>query len=68
MPFKTNATNHDPKQSNAQLVIADFKGLAPSQDPHSQDPALAAIQVNCYAVHPGQLTARKGMQLVTFAT
>lgn len=68
MPYKTNAENRDPKQSNSRLAITDFKGMSPSQDPHGLDPALSAFQVNCYAVHPGQLTVRRGMKLVTFLT
>lgn len=68
MPIKTNADNRDPKQSNTRLVIADFKGMAPSQDPHALDPALSAYQVNCYAIHPGQLTVRRGLKLLQFLT
>jgi hypothetical protein len=68
MPIKTNADNRDPKQSNSRLTITDFKGMAPSQDPHDLDPSLSAFQVNCFAIYPGQLTARKGLKLVQFLT
>lgn len=68
MPIKTNAQNKDPKQSNNRVEITDFKGMGASQDPHGGDPAISAFQVNCYALHPGQLTVRAGMKLVTFLT
>ncbi len=68
MPIKTNASNRDPKQADSRLEITDFKGMAPSQNPHGGDPSLSAFQVNCFALRPGQLTARKGMKLITFLT
>jgi hypothetical protein len=68
MPYKPNYENKDAKTANARLVIAEFKGMAPSQDPHQGDPALSAIQVNCYALHPGQLRVRQGIKPVQFLT
>lgn len=68
MPIKTNAQNRDPKQSNGRMAITEWKGMGPSQDPHGGDPAVSAFQVNCHALHPGQLTVRAGMKLVTFLT
>lgn len=68
MPIKTNADNRDPKQSDGRLVISDFRGMAPSQDPHDIDPSLSAYQVNCFALYPGQLRVRRGIKLVTFST
>lgn len=68
MPRNNNTNNKDPFESNARLVIADFKGMAPSQDPHQGDPALSAVQINCYALHPGQLRVRQGIKPVQFTT
>jgi len=68
MPAKTYRQNQDPKQSDEAVVIKEFSGMAPSQDPHDGDPDLSAIQINCYSLHPGELRCRQGMRLVTFTT
>ena len=68
MPLKPNYDNKDAKTADARLVIKEFKGMAPSQDPHDIDPSLSAYQVNCFAMHPGQLRARQGIKLVQFQT
>lgn len=68
MATKSYAKQTDPKEADEQVVISDFHGMAPSQDPHDIDPELAAIQINCVALHPGELRARQGVKLVTFTT
>jgi hypothetical protein len=68
MPLQTNKENRDPKQANSRLVIADFHGMAPSQNPHSQDASFSSYQLNCYAFYPGQLNVRRGLKLVQFLT
>lgn len=68
MPAKTYKNQSDPKQSDEQVVVSQFLGLSPSQDPHDLEPGLAAIQVNCYSIHPGELRCRQGIKLVTFSS
>jgi hypothetical protein len=68
MPAKSYADNRDPKVADDRVVISQFSGLAPTQDPHDIDPNLSAYQINCYAMHPGELRCRPGMKLVVFAT
>lgn len=68
MPAKTYTDNQDPKRSDERVVISKFLGMAPTQDPHDVDPNLSAIQINCYAAHPGELRCRGGMKLVSFTT
>lgn len=66
MPAKTYKENQDPKQADERVVISQFAGLAPTQDPHDIDPSLASIQINCYAMHPGELRCRQGIKMLTF--
>lgn len=68
MPSRTYTDNQDPKKADERVVIKEFNGLAPNQDPHDIDPSLAAVQVNCYSLHPGELRCRQGMKLVSFTT
>jgi hypothetical protein len=68
MPANTYKTNADPKQANAQVVIDQWGGLAPTPDPHAMDPNLAAVQVNAYSPNPGELRCRSGVKLVRFTT
>ncbi len=67
MPKETYTANQDPKRSDAQVVIGEFAGLAPTQDPHGEDPSLAAEQINCHAIHPGELRCRQGVKRITFS-
>ncbi len=66
MPEKTYTDNPDPKKTDEMVKISEFRGLSSNADAHDIDPSLAAIQVNCYSVHPGELRARMGMKLLTF--
>lgn len=68
MPDRTYVENRDPKRSDERVVIGEFRGLAPTQDPHDIDPSLAAIQINCFGMHPGELRCRQGIKLVRFDT
>lgn len=68
MPTKTYAKQTDPKEADEQVVISEFKGMAPTQDPHDLPPELAAIQINCVSIHPGELRARQGVKPVMFTT
>lgn len=68
MPAKTYKDQRDPRLADEQVAITKFLGMAPSQDPHDLEPGLAAVQVNCYSIHPGELRCRQGIKLVTFSS
>lgn len=59
-------TQSDPKRPVSRVVIADFKGLAPSSDPHDIEPGMAAIMVNLVPIYPGELRVRPGTKVLSF--
>lgn len=68
MPRDPYTTNTDPKRADSQVVVDEFNGMAPSQDPHQGDPRLSAFQVNAFSLHPGELRCRQGIKQVSFTS
>ena len=56
----------DPKKPTSRILIRDFAGMAPSNDPHDTTPGESCFQVNVTGSHPGELRARQGYAVVRF--
>lgn len=48
------------------VVMRNFIGMAPNQDPHDVTPGVSLHQVNVIAGPPGELRVRLGCQRVYF--
>lgn len=52
--------------SRGKVVIKDFAGYMPSDDPHDIPAGAAVSQVNAASFRPGELRVRKGAAIVRF--
>jgi hypothetical protein len=67
MSNKRSAWPDPPRERQApQVVIRDFAGYLPADDPHKIPPGAAIAQVNAASFRPGELRVRKGASLVLF--
>jgi len=65
---RTTAPTPSPYQDEVgpNVVIRDFTGMAPNQDPHDLQPGQSVSQINCGVGPRGELRVRLGAAVVRF--